>query len=547
DTLTRAISGSAGRFTFLQSPLAPFARDSAKPRTIGVRYSAGSGGRDSVAFGIVQYNPSVLRMGSDTTISYLCGVSVRQDVRLAAVRGRRAVRNGDTVEVGSWTVGARDSVTVTMGNNGDLPFFSRSDMQVSVGDGLPFVIIDSLHRGRRHIAVQKTDSMRIVFAPEKEGEYVTRVTLRSDIGTRVKGAPDSVSEVVFHLRGVGRRRSVTSGAAEVDFDCVVVNNECPTTRTINLRVRNSSSENARITGIRVFPPQGYTVPVDTLTIAAQSDGVIPIVFAPTTIASYAAVLIVQSAIDDGPLLLQLSGVGVRPGTMDLRLPSMQSVFPGHEVMVPLWGRSDLMNKASRCTALLDYDSTVLAYTGYDDIDGAAASGDVRIEREQGMLRMRITMASTFFTKDTLIRLRFRSMLGLRDRSPLSVVSVRFGSKDCEEIFTTSAQTSVVVLDSLCGLADKLPRGPVTSFSLRAPHPHPLKESGIVTYTVATGGEVRVGVYNLVGECIRVLATGFHAAGPYAVELPSSEMDDGVYVMRLQSGMYREDVTIVVSH
>ncbi|MFM7773984.1 MAG: hypothetical protein ACKO9V_03935, partial [Candidatus Kapaibacterium sp.] len=113
DTLTRAISGSAGRFTFLQSPLAPFARDSAKPRTIGVRYSAGPGGRDSVAFGIVQYNPSVLRMGSDTTISYLCGVSVRQDVRLAAVRGRRAVRNGDTVDVGSWTVGARDSVTVT--------------------------------------------------------------------------------------------------------------------------------------------------------------------------------------------------------------------------------------------------------------------------------------------------------------------------------------------------------------------------------------------------------------------------------------------------
>lgn len=548
DTLSTVVSGSSGRFAFEQSPLISFSRDTAKPRTVGVRYTAGLRGTDSVRFGIVHFNPSVLKLGSDTTFMVMCGTSVEQELRLAGVRGRRAVLRGDTVDVGSWTVGAKDSVAIVVENRGNIPFFSRSELRsIDAGNETPFSILDTLHKGKRHIAVRQTDSMRVVFAPASVGTFVMKVILTSDIGTRIKGVPDSVGTIVFYLRGQGRERAVTSSVVDVNFDSVVVNDECPTTRTINLRLRNSSTSQTEIMGVRALPGLGYGVPSGTISIPAQSEAVVPIVFAPSVVGSYAAVLIIQSAIDDGPLLLQLSGVGVRPVTMELQIPSSQNVFPGHEIIVPVWGRADIMNKASRCSAVLDYDTTVLSFIDYDNIDCAAASGNVQIGRTQGGLRLQIVMAASFFTKDTLIKLRFRSMLGQRDRSALSVQTAQFGTESCAKIFSTVSPTGVVVLDSLCGLKDKLPRGPVAAFALRPPFPHPLTESATVRYRIPTAGDVRVGIYNLMGECVQTLASGYHGVGNYETSFPVTLLENGVYVMRLQSGMFSEDVTIVVSH
>jgi hypothetical protein len=190
---------------------------------------------------------------------------------------------------------------------------------------------------------------------------------------------------------------------------------------------------------------------------------------------------------------------------------------------------------------------VLSFIDYDNIDCAAASGNVQIGRTQGGLRLQIVMAASFFTKDTLIKLRFRSMLGQRDRSALSVQTVQFGTESCAKIFSTVSPTGVVVLDSLCGLKDKLPRGPVAAFALRPPFPHPLTESATVRYRIPTAGDVSVGIYNLMGECVQTLASGYHGVGNYETSFPVTLLENGVYVMRLQSGMFSEDVTIVVSH
>lgn len=548
DTTWIAWSGSVKRFTFDASPLISFSRDTAKPRFVDIRYTAGSRGSDSVRFGAVHFNPSVLRQSIDTAYMELFGVSVEQEILISGARGKRTVVRGDTIDVGAWTIGARDSVRIAIENRGNISFFSRTTLTAlrpTLNES--FFIVDSLHRGKRHIAVSTSDSMHIVYAPASVGDHVVKVTLVSDIASRVQGVPDSVTRFEFYLRGVGRERVVTSVTQELLFDSVSVRPDCPTSRTINLRLRNSSNNAAEVVSIRSLPAQGFSISSAAITIPAQSDTVIAIVFAPTIVSQYNAVLIIQSGVDDGPILLQLKGVGVPPGTMDISLPAEQRVFPGNDIVVPLWGRGDLIRTASRCIALLDYDTTVLRFREYDNINCAAASGIVQFGRSQGRLTMEINMPVSFFAKDTLIKLRFQSMLGLRDRTSLSIPQIRFGDKSCEQIFSTVPTTSEVKLDSLCGLREKLPAGSVASFALQAPAPNPLRESGIVSYRVATAGNVQVAIYNLVGECVHMIASGYHSVGAYEGHVPGTLLENGVYVIRLQIGNYSEDAPLVVSH
>ncbi|MFN4769881.1 MAG: T9SS type A sorting domain-containing protein [Candidatus Kapaibacterium sp.] len=551
DTVWTSLRGSAGRFEFEQTPLLSFARDSAKPRTISVRYTAaaaGSPGTDSVNVGLVHYNPSVLRTATDTTNAKLVGVSVEQRMEIAGVRGRRATRIGDTVDAGSWTIGARDTVTIVIRNSGNIPFNSQTQI-VTVGThtDAPFILLDSINKSGRHIASMSTDSMRLIFAPTDVGEKLMKVILRSDIATRVKGVPQSAQEIVFYVRGIGRQRYVTSAVSALEFDSIAINPECPDSRVINLRVRNSSSSPGVLSSLRALPSAGYVVPSGPITIGPESEVFVPITFAPLAEGQYAAVLIVQAGIDDGPMLLQLYGTAVQPATMDLRLPQEQRVFPGHEIVVPLWGRGDIMSRASRCTASVDYDSSVLKYLGFDNIDCAAASGSIKTSGVSGSLKFEITMPSAFFKRDTLLRLRFRSSLGNRDRTALSVQSIDFGTELCARVFAVNVPTGVVLLDSLCGISHKLPTGPVAVFSIDVPRPSPVEHSAQVRYTVATPGTVDVAVYNLMGERVLTLASAYHESGSYQSTLPAFELENGVYILRLHSGEFCEDIQLVVSH
>ncbi|MFM2133425.1 MAG: hypothetical protein RL156_706, partial [Bacteroidota bacterium] len=284
DTVTSSPNGAAGRFVFEQTPFLSFARDTAKPRTVSVRYlaaAAGSSGTDSLNVGFVHYNPSVLRMSTDTTNTMFVGVSVEQRMELAGVRGRRATAIGDTVDAGSWTIGARDTVTIVFRNKGNIPFNAQTQiLNAGTQTDTPFIVLDSINKGGRHITSLSTDSMRLIFAPTTVGQKLIKVVLQSDIATRVKGAPSSAGEVVFYVRGLGRQRYVTPTVSALEFDSITINPECPDSRVINLRVRNSSSLPDALTSLRALPSAGYVVPSGPISLAPESEVFVPITFAP---------------------------------------------------------------------------------------------------------------------------------------------------------------------------------------------------------------------------------------------------------------------------
>ena len=66
------------------------------------------------------------------------------------------------------------------------------------------------------------------------------------------------------------------------------------------------------------------------------------------------------------------------------------------------------------------------------------------------------------------------------------------------------------------------------------HPNPFNPSTNIKYTVPEAGNVKIAVYNLVGEEVAVLVDGFTQAGTFEVTFDASNLSSGVYLYQLQS-------------
>lgn len=76
-------------------------------------------------------------------------------------------------------------------------------------------------------------------------------------------------------------------------------------------------------------------------------------------------------------------------------------------------------------------------------------------------------------------------------------------------------------------------GPLT-FELAQNYPNPFNPSTNIKYSVPESGNIRLSVYNLVGEEVAVLVNGFSQAGFYEVTFDASNLSTGVYLYKLQS-------------
>ena len=76
-------------------------------------------------------------------------------------------------------------------------------------------------------------------------------------------------------------------------------------------------------------------------------------------------------------------------------------------------------------------------------------------------------------------------------------------------------------------------GPLT-FNLEQNYPNPFNPSTNIKYSVPESGNIKLSVYNLVGEEVAVLVNGFSQSGFYEVSFDASNLPSGVYLYKLQS-------------
>lgn len=89
-----------------------------------------------------------------------------------------------------------------------------------------------------------------------------------------------------------------------------------------------------------------------------------------------------------------------------------------------------------------------------------------------------------------------------------------------------------------GVGDEFQSKP-SEISLRQNYPNPFNASTVLNFAVAHSGNVKLNVYNLVGQYIETLIDGRYEAGEYAVSWDAGGHSSGIYFYRIQAGDYTD--------
>lgn len=77
-------------------------------------------------------------------------------------------------------------------------------------------------------------------------------------------------------------------------------------------------------------------------------------------------------------------------------------------------------------------------------------------------------------------------------------------------------------------------GPLT-FELKQNYPNPFNPTTNIKYNIPTASNVKLAVYNVVGEEVAILVNGYTEAGFHETTFDASNLPSGVYIYKLQSG------------
>ncbi|MDZ7755966.1 T9SS type A sorting domain-containing protein [Rhodohalobacter sp.] len=117
--------------------------------------------------------------------------------------------------------------------------------------------------------------------------------------------------------------------------------------------------------------------------------------------------------------------------------------------------------------------------------------------------------------------------------------VPFNPED-EERFTVSMKP----FESAIGMSEKDERP--GSIELRQNYPNPFNPSTNIEFYLPEQQPVRIGVYNIVGQQVALLADESYGAGEHVISWNASEMPSGVYIVQLEVGsrIFTRKITLI---
>jgi hypothetical protein len=73
------------------------------------------------------------------------------------------------------------------------------------------------------------------------------------------------------------------------------------------------------------------------------------------------------------------------------------------------------------------------------------------------------------------------------------------------------------------------------FSLNQNYPNPFNPSTVIAYSIPKASNVKLSVYNAIGQVVDVLENGYKEAGNYTISFNASALSSGIYFYKLEAG------------
>ena len=131
------------------------------------------------------------------------------------------------------------------------------------------------------------------------------------------------------------------------------------------------------------------------------------------------------------------------------------------------------------------------------------------------------------------------------------VRVRVHNLNPDPELSLSAWTTATATPTEDAAAKQVASAPA-SFELAAAYPNPFNPSTTIGYALPQAADVRLDIYNVMGQRVRTLVAAHQPAGYYAVEWKATDdsghtLSSGVYFYRLQAGAFRSTKRMLLMH
>jgi hypothetical protein len=77
------------------------------------------------------------------------------------------------------------------------------------------------------------------------------------------------------------------------------------------------------------------------------------------------------------------------------------------------------------------------------------------------------------------------------------------------------------------------------FSLKQNYPNPFNPSTVIEFGLSETSDVRLEVFDMIGQRIAVLVDGQKSAGTHQVQFDASDLSSGMYIFRIRAGIFTQ--------
>ena len=81
--------------------------------------------------------------------------------------------------------------------------------------------------------------------------------------------------------------------------------------------------------------------------------------------------------------------------------------------------------------------------------------------------------------------------------------------------------------------------------LQAIYPNPTNAGGVIRFSLPTGGRVQLGIFNLLGQQIQTLASGYYGAGIHQLTFGNLQIASGWYIVNLETPDSRQTQPLII--
>jgi hypothetical protein len=78
-------------------------------------------------------------------------------------------------------------------------------------------------------------------------------------------------------------------------------------------------------------------------------------------------------------------------------------------------------------------------------------------------------------------------------------------------------------------------GVPTKFELNQNFPNPFNPTTTISYDLPDAANVKLTIFNILGQEIKILVDGFREAGVHTITFDADDLDSGLYIYKLQAG------------